>query len=101
MDDVKLPGLKRADIQNCMCCQRGVAAGGIVFYRVRVQQFGLNHRAIQQQHGLELMLGSPALAQVMGTDSDLAMAVSSETTRLVCGTCAVEKMGMLLVALEV
>lgn len=99
MADKKLPGLKREDIQQCMCCGKGVAAGGVVLYRVRVQQFGLDHRAIQRQHGLEMMLGSPALANVMGPNDDLAMALSEEVTKLVCGLCAAEKMGMLLIAL--
>jgi hypothetical protein len=51
------PGLKRKDIEKCKLCERGVAAGGIVFYRVKLEQFGLDHNAIMQQHGLELQLG--------------------------------------------
>lgn len=95
------PGLKRKDIQNCRICERGVAAGGIVLYRVKLEMFGLDHGAIMAQHGLELQLGGhAALAQVMGPDSDLARSMSDEKTSLICGECMGRTCGALLVALE-
>lgn len=95
------PGLKRKDIDKCRICERGVAAGGIVFYRVKVEQFGLDHGAIMRQHGLELQLGGhAALAQVMGPDDDLARSLSAEHTACICGECMGRTCGALLIALE-
>lgn len=95
------PGLKRKDIEKCKLCERGVAAGGIVFYRVKLEQFGLDHNAIMQQHGLELQLGGhAALAQVMGPDNDLARSLSDEKTVCICGECMGLKCSLLLIALE-
>ena len=94
------PGLKRKDIDKCKLCERGVAAGGLVFYRVKVEQFGLDHMAIMQQHGLELQLGgNAALAQVMGPDNDLARSLSDEFKVCICGECMGTRLAALMIVL--
>lgn len=76
---------KRTDIQPCTACSRGIAKGGPIFYRVRVDRFVLNHGAIQRQAGLEMMLGGP-LASIMGPDESLAGQLDTGTM-LICGDC--------------
>lgn len=94
------PGLKRKDIDKCKLCERGVAAGGIVFYKVKLEQFGLDHGAIMAQHGLELQLGGhAALAQVMGPDNDLARSLSDEFNVCICGECMGRALAPLLIVL--
>lgn len=81
-------GLKRADIKPCASCGRGLAAGGPLVYRVQIERFCLDGRAIQQQHGLELQIG-PVLGAVMGPDPDLAVHMDTDRA-LVCGDCIIK-----------
>ena len=88
-------GLKRLDLKPCVLCWKGLAHAGIPFFwRVRLQMFGLDARAIQRRHGMEEMFGGgnagAALAQVMGTDDDLAKPIGEEQQGLVCATCAAD-----------
>jgi hypothetical protein len=95
VDVDNLPGLKRAEITKCVLCGNGLARGGaICFYRVRVEQFVFDARAIDRRHGLETFFGGggpgAALAQAMGPDEDLAKQMSDSKPRLVCQSCALE-----------
>lgn len=73
---------------NCAICGKGIGhAGGVHFYRVRVEQYIVNMGALQRQSGLAMMLGGHSmLARVMGPDEEMAQkASSSEIT--VCSEC--------------
>ena len=82
--------MKRDKIKKCAGCGKGIAHDqNLIFYTVTIQRFGLDVRAIQRQTGLEMMLGSPALAAVMGADEDLAVAVDEvPLTMTVCMDCS-------------
>lgn len=86
-------GLKQRDIKPCVLCGKGVMhKGDIVFYRVTVQQFVVIPGNVQQQTGLEMMLGGSAmLANVMGPDADMAQAPASADEALVCMPCALSQ----------
>ena len=87
-DDIRnLPGLKRAEIKPCFCGQGVAHTGSPVFYRVRLEQFILDGRAVQRQHGLEMILGNPMIAAAMGPDEDMAKRVQSREV-LLCDRCA-------------
>lgn len=79
------PGLKRRELTPCALCAKGLAKGGPIVYRVQLERFVLNPQAIQQAAGLEMMIG-PALANIMGTDADLAAHLDTDAM-LVCGDC--------------
>ena len=80
--------MKRSEIKPCAVCGKGVMHDNqILFLSLKISRLGMNIRAIEQQHGLELMLGSPTLAQVMGPDKDLAIEIVSVEI-LLCDTCA-------------
>lgn len=82
------PGIKRDQIRPCGICGQGIARdGSMVFYRLTIEHFVVDHAAVQAQRGLELLLRSPALAQVMGTDPDLATRAGEPASLLVCGEC--------------
>jgi hypothetical protein len=82
-----LPGLRRNDLAPCALCGKGLMHdGGIAAYHVRITQYIVDHNAVRQQHGLEVLLGSPHLAQVMGTDPEFLKAVS-RTKHLLCQDC--------------
>lgn len=74
-----LPGLKASEIGKTVT-GGGVAEQGPIFYRVTVEQCGLDRDAIRRQAGLEMMLGSPALASVMGPNDDVAKILSRHVT---------------------
>lgn len=81
--------MKANDIQQCVVCHRGLMhAGTPLFWKISLQRMGLDRRAIEETAGLEMMMGSVALARVMGPDPDIAKPLDAERTVLVCEPCA-------------
>lgn len=92
--------MKREELKKCASCDRGMmACGAAIFWRVNVEMFAVDVKAVQRQHGLEMMLGSPALAHVMGPGEDIARRIDIEDTEpmLVCNDCMLQKLGPLLI----
>lgn len=82
-------GLKRREIQKCRICERGVMhSGQITFYRVTVEQHVVDLGAVQRLNGLEQVVGSPLLANVMGPNEDLSQPLDRPSTFLLCSECA-------------
>jgi hypothetical protein len=83
---------KQSDIQPCAICHKGLMHAGIpLFYRIKLQRFGLDKQAIQRQTGLEMMLGrAAALAAVMGPNEDIAQPIDEPRTILICEMCTHE-----------
>ena len=80
--------MKQNEFSNCVLCDAGMAKDGVFFYRVSVEQMVLDLRAIQKQHGMEMIMGAAApLAKIMGPNEDLARGLGP-TSFLVCGKCA-------------
>ncbi len=96
----KLPGFKQSELKPCAVCGKGLAHdGNFLFWRLKFERLGIDHSAVQRQHGLELMLGSPAIARVMGPDEDIAKVLDGPTSVLVCEPCVTERMiGLFLIA---
>jgi hypothetical protein len=95
IDIDKLPGLKRKEIEKCAVCLEGVAHNRqITFYRVTVERFILDHLAIQRTHGLEQFFGGGSagalMANVMGTDEDLAKQICPASSFILCEECAMK-----------
>lgn len=84
--------IHRRDIKPCALCSKGLMHTGIpLFYRVTVQRFGFDALAIDERRGLELMLGSPVLAEVMGSRTPLAKALFEPAySLLICEECAMK-----------
>ena len=76
------------EIAKCAFCGKKFGESRLpLFWRVRVQRYGLKVDAIQRQQGLTMLLGGHAqLAQVMGTDADMAEKIS-ENEITVCESC--------------
>jgi len=86
--------VKRKELQKCSTCHNGVMHTGLpIFWIIEVQRFGVDPGAVQRRHGLELMLNSPVLADVMGPDEALAKPITpGEPTRLfICEMCISDK----------
>lgn len=88
-----MTGLKRKDITKCACCERGVMQGGsLTFYKLTVEHHLVDIGAVRRQHGLELMMGHPGLASIMGPDEDLTTVIDRPRVVLVCQDCAAKSL---------
>lgn len=74
---------------DCSLCGEKIGASGIpMFWRVTVERFGINLKAIQRQTGLAMMLGGSAkLALVMGPDEEMTMPMMEKVTLSICENC--------------
>ena len=80
--------MKQREIKPCIGCGQGVMHdNNLAFYRLRASYMIANTQAIGRQHGLEMVIGNPLIASVMGTDEDLATAMQN-ADELVCLNCA-------------
>ena len=86
-----MEGVKQSEIQKCAGCGKGVMHTGTpVFYTASIKYLCLDAGAVQQQAGLEMMMGAAApLAQVMGPNKDIAKVMSTVNV-WVCMECAVK-----------
>lgn len=66
-----LPGLKAREIRKTLHGE-GVSSQGPIFYRVTIEQFCVDVRAAERQHGLEMLIGNAVIAAAMGPDEDIA-----------------------------
>lgn len=96
-----LPGIKQAELKPCALCGKPPAHDNYpLFWRLNVERFCVDGDAVRRQQGLELMLGSPALARAMGTDEDIAKAVFGPRQLLVCEPCVTDHLHGLYIAME-
>jgi hypothetical protein len=83
--------MKEAELRKhatCSLCGCKVLAAGLpLFWRVTVERFGVRLPAVKRQAGLEMMLGSVALAGVFSPGEDLATPVSDPAVLTVCEEC--------------
>ena len=77
---------------KCKMCGKGIGHTRLpLFWRVKIQRYGIKIDALERQQGLTMMLGGHALlAQVMGPDEDMADKIS-EVEITLCEKCAVEE----------
>lgn len=79
------------EVATCALCGKGIGHTGLpLFWRVRIQRYGLEADALKKQQGLTMMLGGNAvLAGIMGLDEDMAKKIFDREIT-VCETCASE-----------
>jgi hypothetical protein len=66
-------------------------AGHPLFLRISVDRLGIDSKAVQRAHGMELMMGGNVLlANIMGLDEDLAKVIDGRHDMLICIQCANE-----------
>ncbi|MBI5205418.1 MAG: hypothetical protein HZA11_10925 [Nitrospirae bacterium] len=93
--------MKRKDIKKCAVCGKGVMHTGLpLFWAISVQRFGIDMSAVHKQAGLEMMLGSPVLASIMGPDEDLAKHVMEKIEVILCEECIDTRIPILIERLE-
>lgn len=79
----------------CVICGKQQLETGLpLFYRVTVEQCGIDMQAVRQHVGLAMTLGGGetglALAGVMGAQQDPVVVMNRHTANI-CATCAMER----------
>lgn|SRR5574340_349506 len=92
-------GLKASEIKKCSKCRKGVMHTGMpLFWRVKIERFGIDMQAVQRLHGLESFFGGgrtgAVMAGVMGPDEDLARPVMDAKALILCEDCAMKTLGV-------
>jgi hypothetical protein len=86
---------------TCDLCDKPIGHTGLpLFWRLKVDRWGIDLAAARRQDGLAQFIGSTAIARVMGPDEDMAKPMMPPVTLTACETCAVEHLGRVMVALE-
>lgn len=97
--------MKEAELRQhltCDACRNKIGHTGLpLFWRVTVERFGVDLRAVRCQDGLAAFLGSPALASVMGHDEDVAVPLIDPPQVLtLCEACAMAPVDLAAMALR-
>jgi|GEM_PF-4448376 len=90
MNSIDSKPFDRSELKACAICGKGVMhTGAPTFYEIAVTQCVADLKSIQQQHGLEVMLGGNAgLAAAFAPSTRVAWRMPSQC-HLVCADCAV------------
>ena len=91
--------MKAGDFTPCAICGKGVAHTGVpLFYRVRIERMGIDHRAVQHASGMEQYFGGAVAIARVFADPEIASRIGDETTILVCESCSVESHPLAMLA---
>ena len=89
------------EVAVCGVCNKPIGKSGVpLFWRIRIERYGLKAGAIQRQQGLAMMMGGHGLlASVMGPNEDLAEKISSKEIT-VCNDCDMKSVRIASLAME-
>lgn len=95
--------MKRAELlqhARCDVCNKGIGESGLpLFWRVTVERFGVDLRAVRRQDGLGQYLGHHGSAAIMGPDEDMAKPMQDQPGVVtVCETCCTEPVPIALLS---
>lgn len=85
------------DHATCSLCREKIlspaAAGGLpLFWRVTVERFGVDLRAVERQQGLTMLLGGNAtIAAAMGPDEEMTQPLMEPLVLTICERCGTAK----------
>ena len=83
---------------TCDLCHQKIGMSGLpLFWRLRVERFGINMQAVRRQDGLGAFIGHHGIAAAMGPDEDMAERIT-DATLTVCEPCAMGKAGHVVAA---
>ena len=76
---------------KCASCHKPILHGGLpLFWRLRIERFGVDVNAVRRQDALGTYMGNHLLASIMGPDEDMATPVMEAVTVAICEPCAVQ-----------
>lgn len=74
---------------TCSACRKKIMHTGVpLFWTVTVNRYGIRADRVKRQDGLAAFMGSTVLANIMGTDEDMAEPVMDTVTLTLCEACA-------------
>lgn len=75
---------------TCNLCNKKIGEGHIpMFWRIKIERFGLHLKALSRQQGLAMSMGGHAgLAMIMGPDEEMTMPIMDPVILTVCEDCA-------------
>lgn len=83
--------IKQTEFQKCAKCDKGVMHdNNMTFFQVSITNMMINLNAVQRQHGLEMVIGNPMIANVMGTNEDMGVPIGDTETVLICFDCSLK-----------
>ena len=76
---------------KCGVCGNFFGHTGIpLFWRITVERFGIDMKAVQRQDGLAQLLGGSQLANIMGTDEDMTKPMMDPVKVTICEDCIIK-----------
>jgi len=89
------------DVLKCALCREGMAHNNqLTFYEVEIRQCVLDLDNLKQMHGMEMMMGSPAIARALSPTTTVAHRIGPKTRKLVCQECAIVNLTYLALLAE-
>lgn len=89
--------MKFSELKPCDACGKGL---GLFFYRVQIEQHGVNVAEMRKRHAMDVMFpGAPGLAATFHGDSDDGTIKIQTRTQLLCQPCFLD-MPAIAVAFE-
>lgn len=77
----------------CACCGKKIAQFSLpLFWKVEAERHMLDTNAAQRRIGLDLMVGSPALARAFSADEPLTQPLQKSAARLICDGCFLSRL---------
>lgn len=92
----------RNAIQPCAICGKGLMHANPtgIFWRISAERLIIDQRAVQREHGLEMMMGgNAAIAAALSPERTFAQSFGETQRFLVCEPCALTCCGELPKAL--
>lgn len=59
-----------------------------LFWRIKIDRFGIDSKAVQRQAGLEMMIGNAQIAKVISPETEFAKTIMETKTVILCEQCA-------------
>ena len=65
-------------------------AGHVTFHKIAFERMGVNLQAVRERTGLEMVMGSAALAEVFAPTADVANRIGDANVLILCEDCAMK-----------
>lgn len=86
--------MKEAELRaasTCARCGKKIGDSGLpLFWRVKVERFGVDMRAVERQTGSAMVLGHAGIAAIMGPDEDMAKPIMDPVIVTICEPCGTQ-----------
>lgn len=83
------------EIATCIMCGKPFGhTQKMFFWRLTIERYAVNINAVQRKTGLEMLLGNPYLATVMGPNEDMASIIGEPDKVTICEDCGMKPINL-------